>query len=192
MNSSMNVHARPDLRRSQLTHLAAGLFMFSIPLVLIALPLVLLGLHEGKAARLIEREGHDAEATIERMWTTRKRRNGVGSTGSPVEYHLRYRFQTQAGDEMTSSTTVTLVFYSRVGARIEFRKATDPVPTFPVRYAISNPKINEIEPGALSSGSRSSILAAGIIAFLCLSLMAWWVRGGLRAMRRARPVWTTR
>lgn len=89
MNSSMNVHARPDLRRSQLTHLAAGLFMFSIPLVLIALPLVLLGLHEGKAGRLIEREGHDAEATIERMWTTRKRRNGVGSTGSPVEYHLR-------------------------------------------------------------------------------------------------------
>jgi len=191
-----------ELKRRLLKRGAVGLAFFSIPLLLIALPLSAIGKHQNRGARLLEQEGMVADASIEKMWILL--RQGGADKSLVRNYHLSYRFTPQSGGEVISSAKVSSRFWSGVKYRLIQSGATfapqplvrgrtqlhyeqdgadaESAPTFSVRYARSDPALSEIKPVSLASGARGYFLATGIVALASLLLPASCIRGGSPAI----------
>ena len=121
-------------------------------IMLIGIIMMLVGYRMGSQASMLVTDGMETSAVV--IGTSAVQRRGSSGTTSTTEYSVRYRFSI-GNERYLDRKIVSRSFYESV-------ETGDSVP---VRYLLSDPSINEIEPGRARMVSRI-VMGIGVLFVL--------------------------
>jgi hypothetical protein len=156
-----------DLR----AELAPRIFMGLVPILLVALPLLLGGLHMVREAGLLDREGRLVDARVDRLWIERRRASSSQATFQSFHW-VEYTFSTRSGTTVTGRTEIP----QKEFIRLDLDRTTGRSPVMlPVLYLPDDPTVNAptIAPRA-REGIYLQLAAFAIAAVASLPLIGAW------------------
>ena len=155
-----------------------------IPMLLIALPLVLWGVHQIRLTGELDRDGIVTEATVERVWVTRPMM-GPGDPAPQDVYWIEYRFAPAGGEAVTGQSTIPLSVY--IELELRRNRGESPV-TIPVQYLPADPSVNSPNAPRANRGGWLRLAAGLAIAAVASLLIVHGIRTG-RHLRRLGAPW---